>query len=162
MASVLPVILYHQSASSSGRNSSSLLDICSRTSSHQSTVQSAPSFSSSIILHGSHPWASVLKTNISSPTRGEVVVASVRDHHRAGRRIGRTLHVNHSFSIRSSPLPSHCSSSPSNWAIHSCRSSVCHPHTVPLNSTRSCGASDLGCSSILTPLIPDIKKVPTS
>ncbi len=100
---------------------------------------------------------------ISSPTRGGVVVPSVLDHHRTGRRMGRAFLANHSFSIRSSSLPSHWSSlSPSSWSIHSCRSSDCHPRTVPLNSSRSYGASDLGCSVILTPLISDIRKVPIS
>ena len=99
---------------------------------------------------------------MSSPTRGGLVVARVRDHHRVGRRRGRTFCADHSFSIRSSPLPPRCSSSPSSLAIHSCRSSDCHPRTVPLNSSRSCGASDLGCSAILTPLISDIRKVPIS
>ena len=37
-----------------------------------------------------------------------------------------------------------------------------HPRTIPLNSRRSCGASDLGLSASLTPLISDIKNEPIS
>jgi len=72
--------------------------------------------------------------------------------------MGRTFLVDHSFSSRSSSLHSRCRPlSSSRSEIHFCRSSGCHPRTIPRNSRRSCGVSDLGLSASLTPLISDIK-----
>ncbi len=105
----------------------------------------------------------MLKPSISSPIRGATSGSSVRDHHRVGRSIGRTFLDDHSLSNMPSSIHSRRRPlSSSRSEIHFCRSSGCHPRTIPLNSRRSCGVSDLGLSASLIPLISDIKNEPIS
>ena len=160
---VFCTILYHHPASSKGRIPSSPLVLSPCELSHQPTVHSFFRGAASTILHGSHPWSSLLKPSISSPTRGGASGSSVRDHHRVGRNMGRTFLADHSLSSRVSSLHSRRRLLSSNRSeIHFCHSSDCLPRTMPLNSRRSCGASDLGLSANLTPLTSDIKNEPIS